>query len=110
MRFYFYTLDGQPLEKVFENLRPSSCGSAIAIKENERWIKKKFETKKGNLIGRTSIGVFINERHDTKKITIEDFNGNEVLVKHWSPDESEWFLLTNLQSEEQLACDVPMFK
>ena len=109
VRFYFYTLDGQEIESDVSNMVGSSAGACIAVKNvSGDWVKKMFDTSKGQLFARTEIGVFKGRDYSERKITIDDFPGhNELLVKNWSPVGSEWFILTSMKPGEELACNVP---
>lgn len=110
-RFYFYTLEGKEINSKWSNKAFASCGACLAIKQGNDWVKNMAQTIRGEVITREEIGVFINDQYETKKITIEDFEGFEVvLVKKWAvnPSAQEWFLLRARHEHEQLACDVPV--
>jgi len=105
VRFYFYTVDGQPIETNLSNLPMSGCYASIVVKVEGVWKKKLWKTKKGKtLFGRTEIRVFkSHSSYDSISITADTFGHDTVIVKEWSPVETEWFVLTRLQEGESYA-------
>lgn len=111
MRFYFFDMEGKEIKTELSNLQGASCGASIAIQDSKgKWVMKMFDTPKGKLWARTDIGVFVDQKYNTRGITINDFPGHDaILVKDWSPNGSEWFVLTTIQESEEHADKVPMF-
>jgi hypothetical protein len=110
-RYYFYTMDGKQIESDLSFKECSSGGSSIAVEENGKWNKKMFETFKGKLWAREEIGIFESMKTlKERKITIDDFEEKEIVVKFWCVNKNarEWFVLTKMEENEKLACDVPM--
>jgi hypothetical protein len=111
-RFYFYNTRGGELKDhplhgtVFEG-----CGAGLAIKDNDKWQFKKTQTVKGELISRTELHYFTSlKNYSREQITINDFKGHDkILVKLWSVEENEWFILEAKKENEEHACNVPMF-
>lgn len=108
-RFYFYSMDGKEIETELSNYNFSFCNSSIVEQVGDKWKKKKYDTSKGNLFSRHEIEVFTDRKLNTREVTINDFEGHDmVLVKHWAPnpDFIEWFILTSLEEGQELACNV----
>lgn len=108
-RFYFYSMDGKEINTELSNYNFSFCNSAIVEQVNGKWKKKMYSTPKGELFSRDEIEVFVDRKLNTREITINDFEGHDmVLVKHWAPnpDFTNWFILTSRKEGQDLACNV----
>lgn len=111
-RFYFYNTRGGELKDHPLNGAVSGGGGAgLAIKENDNWQFKKTQTVKGELISRAELHYFTSlTKFTAEKITIDNFKGHDkVIVKLWSVEDNEWFVLEAKKENEEFACNVPMF-
>jgi hypothetical protein len=110
-RFYFYSMDGKEISTELSNFNFSYASASIAEQVDGKWKTKMYDTSKGKLFSRDEIEVFIDRKLNTREITINDFEGHDmVLVKHWcpNPDMTGWFILTSMKEGQDLACNVDL--
>lgn len=111
-RFYFYNARGGELkDHKLNGAIASTAGAFLVIKDGDSWKFKKTQTVKGSLPSRTEIGYLPSLETDNEiKITINDFDYDHVLVKTWSVEGNDWFILEAKQDHEKYADKASMFK
>ncbi|PEZ47040.1 hypothetical protein CN367_11780 [Priestia megaterium] len=112
-RFYFYnTRGGELKDHQLNGVILSTGGAYLVTPEDEGWKIKKTHTVKGLLPSRTELGYLTSlTTFDETKITINDFEGHDrVLVKVWSVEGNEWFILEAKQDHEKYADKVTMLR